>query len=93
MSNYNQPSGLQPIDNPCAYLPQLRAALYTLMTGAKSSEIRDGDRWLKFHQGNVAQLRAEIRKLDQICNANGTVNNSPRAVQAGPHRINAPYRR
>jgi hypothetical protein len=87
MASLNQLSGAPSIDNPCAYLPQLRAALYQLMTGAKSSEVRDGDRWMKFHNGNVAELRSEIRKLEQICTADGQVSNAPRAVRAGPHRL------
>jgi hypothetical protein len=92
MSNCNPPNGVPVVNNPCEYLPQLRAALYALVTGSKTSEVRDGDRWQKYHQGNVAELRAEIRKLEQICNADGTPNNRPRAERAGPRRIAAPMR-
>ena len=93
MTNCNQPNQTPAVNNPCAYLTQLRAALYQLMTGARTSEVRDGDRWLKYHQGNVSELRAEIRKLEQFCNADGTVNNAPRAQRAGPRRVIAPARR
>jgi hypothetical protein len=89
MTNSPPSSSAPSVDNPCAYLPQLRAALYQLMIGAKSSEVRDGDRWMKFHQGNVVQLRAEIRKLETICGADGQVSNAPRAVRAGPLRSSA----
>jgi hypothetical protein len=92
MSQCNPSNGAPAVDNPCAYLPQLRAALYQLMTGSTTSEVRDGDRWQKFHQGNVQELRVEIRKLEQICNADGTPNNRPRAERAGPVRRIAPFR-
>ena len=70
------------IDNPCAYLGPLRAALYALMSGSQTQEVRFGDQWQRFHPGNVGQLRAEVRKLERQCDpqyARGS------AVRAGPY--------
>jgi hypothetical protein len=71
----------QAIDNPCIYLPQLRAALYQLMTGNQTQQTRDQDRWKTTHPGNVKELRAEIRKLEILCDP----RMSRRAVRAGPY--------
>ncbi|MCW2284905.1 hypothetical protein M2323_002741 [Rhodoblastus acidophilus] len=92
MTAFNRPplrsSGLpapsappQAIDNPCAYLPQLRAALYALLSGAQSQQIRDGDRWRSTQNGNAKELRAEIRKLEIMCDP----RLQRRAVRAGPY--------
>lgn len=77
------PSGASPaIDNPCALLPQMRAALYRLMAGQARSQIRHADQWLTFHQGNVKELRMEIRRLELLCGPNA---NAGRAVRVGPY--------
>jgi len=92
MSNFSRPplskscfpASSQPpqaIDNPCAYLPQLRAALYSLMTGNQAQQIRDADRWRSTHNGNVKELRAEIRRLEIMRNP----GMSKRALRAGPY--------
>jgi hypothetical protein len=92
MSNFNRPpmkqAGFpaqqqppQAIDNPCAYLPQMRAALYSLMTGNQTQQIRDNDRWRTTHNGNVKELKMEIRKLEIMCDP----NMRRRAMRAGPY--------
>lgn len=70
----------QAIDNPCAYIPQLRAALYALLAGAQAQEVRFGDQLVRYHNGNIPHLRAELRRLEIQCN-----NAGPRAVRAGPY--------
>jgi hypothetical protein len=68
MTNNCIPSQATPaVDDPCALLPQLRAALYALMTGQQRQQVRHGDQWLTWHQGNVKELRAEVRRLEAIC--------------------------
>lgn len=65
------------IDNPCQFLPQLRGALYQLMAGQQKAQVRFGDQWVTWHKANVAELRAEVRRLEYIC------GNTPRAVRVG----------
>jgi hypothetical protein len=86
------PSEVTPaIDDPCALLPQLRAALYQLMAGQARSQVRNGEQWLTWHQGNVKELRAEVRRLELLCSANA---NAGRAIRVGPYvPFNAPHRR
>lgn len=86
------PGGTPPaIDNPCAWLPQLRAALYELMAGQARSQTRHGDQWCTWHRGNVKELRMEIRRLELLCGQNA---NRGRAVRVGPYvPTHAPYRR
>ena len=71
------------IDNPCQMLPMLRQALYELMSGRSKAEVRFGDQMLRWHRGNEASLRAEIRRLETICGTYGAPNQG-RAVQVGP---------
>ena len=51
------------------------------MAGAQHQQVRDGDRWLSFHNGNVKELRAEVRKLEIMCDP----RLQRRAVRAGPY--------
>lgn len=67
--------------DPCAVLPHLRQALYELMAGKTRSKLRYRERETEYHQGNVKELRAEVRRLELICGPC-----QQRAVQAGPHR-------
>lgn len=93
MNNCTPRGGATPpaVDDPCALLPQLRAALYQLMSGQQRSEVRNGDRWLVWHQGNVKELRAEVRRLEMTC---GSSSNAGRAVRVGPYvPFHAPHRR
>lgn len=87
-----RPSGVAPaIDDPCAMLPQLRAVLYQLMAGQARAEVRDGDRWMTWHQGNVKELRAEVRRLEMLC---GASSNASRAIRVGRYAVpNVPSRR
>ena len=62
----------------------LRNALYDLMRGKTLSQVRFGDQWTSFHNGNVKELRAEVRRLEIICGANGQPSNAGRAVRVGP---------
>ncbi|MEH2476194.1 hypothetical protein V1281_002636 [Nitrobacteraceae bacterium AZCC 2161] len=82
-NNAQFPSG-SANDNPCAALPMLRSALYDLMGGKTKSQVRFGDQWLSFHNGNVKELRAEVRRLEIICGTNGQPSNAGRAVRVGP---------
>jgi hypothetical protein len=86
------PTGAPPaVDDPCAMLPQLRAALYGLMSGQARAQVRNGDQWLTWHQGNVKELKSEVRRLEIIC---GTNSNVGRAVRVGPYySANSPYHR
>jgi hypothetical protein len=77
-NNCAPPTRAAAIDNPCAYLPVLRGALYKLMSGEAKSQVRFGDQDLSFHNGNVKELRAEIRKLEAMCAQGG------RAERVGP---------
>ena len=70
-------------DNPCAMLPVLRAALFDVLQG-KKSQVRFGDQWMSWHKGDANGLRAEIRRLEQICGANGLPSNQGRAQRVGP---------
>lgn len=76
------PTGQQPAieEHPCAILPQLRAAYYSLLAGKQTQQVRDGERWQTWHAGNAKELKAEIRRLELMCE-------SPRkrAVRAGPY--------
>lgn len=68
MSNCNGSGGPAPaVDNPCALLPQLRAAFYQLMAGQARAVVRNGDQWLEFHKGDVKTLQHEVRRLENIC--------------------------
>lgn len=53
--------------DPCALLPQLRAAYYALLAGEQTARVRDGDRWQDFHRGEAQLLRDEIRRLEYLC--------------------------
>jgi hypothetical protein len=55
------------INDPCAILPQLRAAYFDLLSGAQTAQIRDGERWRTFHKGDAKMLRDEIRRLEYMC--------------------------
>lgn len=82
---------LQPEEaNPCLLLPQLRTALYALMAGDRRAKVMfgHGQRETVYHPGDVKQLRAEIRRLEILCDpalAHG------RAVRAGPVEPNGSF--
>jgi len=70
------------ITDPCSMLPYLRGALMQLATGSGRAEIRHGDQTLRYHPANVKELRAEIQRLEQFCNNDGTTKAAGgRAVQ------------
>ena len=78
--------------NPCLALPALRTALYRLMAGDSRAKImfagNGGHRETVYHPGDVKSLRAEIRKLEIMCDpdlAHG------RAVRAGPVAPNGSF--
>lgn len=75
------------IIEPCAMLPHLRQALFELIGGKARARVRMGEQELAFHPANIAELRKEITKLEQMCHANGTPNNGPRAVLVGHRRL------
>ncbi len=64
----------------CAILPALRAAYYSLLAGKQTAEVRNGDMWQTFQRGNAKELKAEIRRLEILCE-----NPRKRAVRAGPY--------
>lgn len=80
------------VDDPCAFLPQLRAALYQLLAGQARAQVRNGEQWLTFHRSDAVALRQEVRRLEVICGAGGQA----RAVRVGPHfpnwrRVGPPF--
>src|SRR6266478_9255718 len=92
MTNTCTPGGAPPtVDDPCALLPALRAAMYALMAGQARFEVRNGDQWLSFQKGDAAALQHEVRRLELIC---GRDANQGRAIRVGPYTpTNAPFRR
>ncbi len=77
--NNCKPGGAVPaVDDPCAMLPQLRAALYQLMAGQSRAEVRNGEQWQTWHRGSAKELQREVRRLELICNCTGG-----RAVRVG----------
>lgn len=94
MSNCTPSGGAPPaVDNPCAMLPQLRAALYQLMAGQARAEVRHGDQWFRWQRSDVKALQHEVRRLEVICESG---INAGRAVRVGPyvpsHRQYRPFR-
>jgi hypothetical protein len=85
------PNGGAPptVDDPCAYLGMLRAALYALMAGQTKYEIRNGDQWLSFQRGDAQFLQSEVRRLELLCDPG---SRRGRALRMGPYS-NAPYQR
>lgn len=86
------PTGVTPVvDDPCAWLGQLRAALYALMAGQARYEVRNDSQWLSFQRADTARLQHEVRRLEQICDP---LARHGRAIRVGPYvPVNAPYRR
>src|SRR5882757_3516905 len=86
------PTGAPPtVDDPCAYLGALRAALYALMAGQAKYEVRNGDQWLTFQRADTKALQHEVRRLELICDPNA---NHGRALRVGPYiPVNAHYGR
>jgi hypothetical protein len=79
------------VDDPCALLPQLRAALYQLLSGQARAQVRNGDQWLTWHRSDVKTLQHEVRRLENIC---GYAANQGRAIRVGPYSpFTAPYPR
>lgn len=73
------PGGVVPaVDDPCAMLPQLRAALFQLMSGQTRAEVRNGEQWMTWQRGDAKTLQREVRRLELICSDCG-----PRAVRVG----------
>lgn len=83
MNNCNPGGGTPAVENPCAMLPQLRAALYQLMAGQTKAEVRNGDQWLRWQRSDVKALQHEVRRLEMICESGLNVG---RAVQVGAHQ-------
>jgi gpW len=86
------PTGVTPVvDDPCAYLGALRAALYQLMSGQAKSVVRNGEQWIEYQRSDTKALQHEVRRLELICDPNA---NRGRALRLGPYvPVNAPYRR
>lgn len=92
MNDYTPGGGASPaVDNPCAFLPQLRAAMYQLMAGQARAQVRNGDQWLTWHRSDLKALQHEVRRLETTC---GAAAYRGRAVRVGPYvPITAPRRR
>lgn len=91
MNDCNHGGAVPAVDDPCAFLPQLRAALYQLLAGQARAQVRNGEQWLTWHRADVKTLQHEVRRLETICGANA---HAGRAVRVGPYfPINAPHRR
>jgi len=85
------PTGAPPtVDDPCAYLGMLRAALYQLMSGQAKAEVRNDTQWLKWHRSDVKALQHEVRRLELICDPNA---NRGRALRMGPYIPVSAHRR
>lgn len=68
MTNCNRSGGPTPaVTDPCALLPQLRAAFYQLMAGQARAVVRNGDQWLEYQKGDAKTLQHEVRRLEAIC--------------------------
>lgn len=91
MNNCTPSAGMLPaVDNPCAMLPQLRAALYQLMSGQARAEVRHGEQWVRWHRGELKALQHEVRRLEVICESGIRAGG---AVRVGPHfPIRRPFR-
>jgi gpW len=77
------PTGVTPtVDDPCAYLGALRAAMYALMSGQAKYEVRNGDQWLTFQRADTKALQHEVRRLEMICDPSA---NRGRALRIGPY--------
>lgn len=59
------------VDDPCAYLTALRAALYQLMAGQTKAVVRSGENWIEFQRGDAALLQREVTRLEVICGPGG----------------------
>jgi hypothetical protein len=83
MTDYTPGGGgmVPAVENPCAFLTQLRAAYYQLRAGQARAEVRNGDQWLRFQRADTDALRHEVRRLEMICGASG---HGGRAVRVGP---------
>lgn len=83
----SQARTLQPEEaNPCLLLPAMRTALYRLMAGDSRAKVafaghNGTHRETIYHPGDVKQLRAEIRRLEILCDP---ADAHGRAVRAGP---------
>ena len=91
MNNCNPGGGVPAVDDPCALLSQLRAALYQLLAGQARAEVRNGDQVLRWHRADVKALQHEVHRLERIC---GPGANAGNAIRVGPYiPVNASYRR
>ena len=81
-----QPAAPPVYMTPCQQLSVMQSALYSLLAGKTRAQVRFGDQWVSYHNGNVKELRAEVRRLEAICTDMQT-GGAGRAVQAGPRRV------
>lgn len=84
------PADSQPpsaVADPCSILPELRAALYALLAGRQTAEVRNGNAWQRFHPGDVAFLKNEIVRLEKLCprSATNPHGGTRGAVRVGPY--------
>jgi hypothetical protein len=72
------------IDDPCAMLPKLRAAYYSLLAGSQAEEIQFRERRIRYHRADARALQSEIRRLESIC---GVYHGPKRyAIRAGGYQ-------
>lgn len=87
MSNCN-PVGAPPtVNSPCAFLPQLRAAMYALMAGEAQAEVRYENQWHRWQKADLKALQHEVRRLEMMCE-HGTRG----AVRVGPSHFTQGFR-
>ncbi len=55
------------LSDPCAVLPIVRKAYYTLLTGNSTTSVTFGDRHMTKTPSDLAALREEIRRLEIQC--------------------------
>jgi len=77
------------IDDPCAMLPKLRAAYYSLLAGSQAEEVQFRERRVRYHRADARALQSEIRRLESIC---GVYHGPKRyAIRAGGYQQHGGY--
>jgi hypothetical protein len=90
MVDYTNGGIIPAVDNPCEFLPQLRAAHYQLLAGQARAQVRNDSQWVTYQRSDAKSLEREIRRLEIIC---GHDAHRGRAVQVGPHFPHHAHRR
>lgn len=54
-------------EDPCAVLAWLRPAYYRMLAGGSEVEVRFGEEWVKYGQGNSSECASLILRLEGEC--------------------------